>query len=199
MSADVYAVVESAIGGVLARFRAGGTAKPGTLVRELSAAAVDALAGMGDVSDGQIKAAAERWDDPEVVAAVRALIAQARATDQARIAELEAIRRDNEVRLDERVRMLDERDALVSSWADRAEAAEAKVKTWMEYGTSMRAAGHELMARAEAAEAERDALRAPVERVRALADEAANARNFDGVAPWVYVPDLRAALSVGDA
>jgi len=95
MSADVYAVVAEAIR----------TATPCDdhgidCWCAGSRAAVDALAGMGDVSDEQIVEAIRdvEWDwehsapderAPHVAAAVRALIAQARATDQARIAMLE--------------------------------------------------------------------------------------------------------------
>jgi hypothetical protein len=84
MTADVYATVAEALAGCDVE---GDT--PGEVLLSFARAVVDALAGMGDVTDEEIGDAVS-WDFAGKVAAVRALIAQARATDQARIAELEA-------------------------------------------------------------------------------------------------------------
>jgi hypothetical protein len=111
--------------------------------------------------EADYSAAFNEWPDlhliPDVTAFADKVRREARATDQARIAELTHFRDETERQYQRAV------EQISVEWS-RAEAAEATV-----------------------------------DRVRALADEAANARNFDGVAPWVYVPDLRAALSGEDA
>jgi hypothetical protein len=137
MTADVYATVAEAIRDNMNWTRVmedGSTAVGWNSHEHLARAAVDALAGMGDVTDEQIGDAVS-WDFAGKVAAVRALIAQARATDQARIAEL----------------------------AEQSRVRGNNVQEWM--GLWTKAANSVLaeQARAEAAEA-------TVERVRALRD-----------------------------
>jgi hypothetical protein len=173
MTADVYATVAEAYerGRYEWQPEFGGTADLWG-----ARAAVDALAGMGDVTDEQIRNAlapvigvSPNSDAAHALSKpVRALITQARATDQARIAELEA-----------RVELWDE---LLAEWKARAEAAQAAYR--------------DQHAHMDRVVAERDALRATVERVRALCDEAPEAWHAT-----VPVRALRAALAdpKGDA
>jgi hypothetical protein len=177
MSADVYATVAEAIRRSR-EFQAGAAfGVPADAYVECAAgmarAAVDALAGMGDVTDEQIVEAIRdvEWDwehsapderAPHVAAAVRALIAEARATDQARIAELEGrIGAAHGSRAGELIGL-----------RLRAEAAESRIA---ELEAEVRESDAEvagLMDRLESEWERADALRATVERVQALCADA---------------------------
>jgi len=88
MTADVYATVAEAIW----RYEANEfvTEKHNDKwAQGMARAAVDALAGMGDVTDEELVAVADEYDNCFDLSMVRLFLARARATDQARIAELE--------------------------------------------------------------------------------------------------------------
>jgi len=86
MTADVYATVAEAIW----RYEANEfvTEKHNDKwAQGMARAAVDALAGMGDVTDEELVAVADEYDNCFDLSMVRLFLARARATDQARIAE----------------------------------------------------------------------------------------------------------------
>jgi hypothetical protein len=129
MSADVYATVAEAYEGGRYEWQHefGGTADLWG-----ARAAVDALAGMGDVTDEQIVesfagvAHLPTGFNEHATAAVRALIAQARATDQARIALL-----DVEVgRMEARAEVAEATVERVRALCDRAEASERRTRVF---------------------------------------------------------------------
>jgi hypothetical protein len=178
MSADVYATVTEAIRSVVTDtygIPTDPTDGNDGLVSEAARAAVDALAGMGDVTDEELVAVADEYDNCFDLSMVRLFLARARATDQARIAEEHDFQRtvptdglwcqrcglsanrwtsqpcDPEGALARvEAKMLD----AVLVWKARAEAAEAEAERLSDLGLAV--------------EAERRALRATVERVEAL-------------------------------
>jgi hypothetical protein len=209
MSADVYAVVAEAI----IDASDSGYMDADEHWFHVARAAVDALAGMGDPTAEQIQVALHppcndcddygagsgcvcpSWDDE--IGIVRALIAQARATDQARIAE-DRIKCATAV-LDGQIKL--------SNTEARAEAAEAEVARHRDDTAAYIRERGTVIWNEMAAEV--TALRATVERLRELVfasddgSEYEHIPDCEGIAEcpacWAVAIDAALASSEGDA